>query len=199
MEEKITNQIDDDYKKKVIPLPLIILLPLIAQKLLITINRMTKKGKKFFYSSKTPELLHMSEEDCDIALQTLIDNGIVYVIQSGGWYQCLINYDSFKEFTYEIKDLYNKDDIKLSTDVTFRNITDDSCSIDELTDDQMNEITIDQFKKFQERFYSLQKKKSNNDIDSLFDAAKERHRKVREEMARECFLLSKKDVGKVSE
>ena len=199
MEEKITNQIDDDYKKKVIPLPLIILLPLIAQKLLITINRMTKKGKKFFYSSKTPELLHMSEEDCDIALQTLIDNGIVYVIQSGGWYQCLINYDSFKEFTYEIKDLYNKDDIKLSTDVTFRNITDDSCSIDELTDDQMNEITIEQFKKFQERFYSLQKKKSNNDIDSLFDAAKERHRKVREEMARECFLLSKKDVGKVSE
>lgn len=199
MEEKITNQIDDDYKKKVIPLPLIILLPLIAQKLLITINRMTKKGKKFFYSSKTPELLHMSEEDCDIALQTLIDNGIVYVIQSGGWYQCLINYESFKEFTYEIKDLYNKDDIKLSTDVTFRNITDDSCSIDELTDDQMNEITIEQFKKFQERFYSLQKKKSNNDIDSLFDAAEERHRKVREEMARECFLLSKKDVGNVSE
>ena len=197
MEEKNTNQLDDDYKKKVIPLPLIILLPLIAQKLLITINRMTKKGKKFFYSSKTPELLHMSEEECDIALQTLIDNGIVYVIPSGGWYQCSINYDSFKEFTYEIKDLYNKDDIKLSTEVTFRNITDDSCSIDELTDDQMYEITIDQFKKFQERFYSIQKKKSNNDIDSLFDAAKERHRKVREEMARECFLLSKNDVVKV--
>lgn len=198
MEEKITSQLDADYKKKVIPLPLIILLPLIAQKLLITINRMTKKGKKFFYSSKTPELFHMSEEDCDIALQTLIDNGIVNVIPSGGWYQCLINYDSFKDFTYEITDLYNKDEIKLSTEVTFRNITDDSCSIDELTDDQMNEITIDQFKKFQERFYSLQKKKSNNDIDSLFDA-KERQREVREEMARECFLLSKKNVGKVSE
>ena len=199
MEEKITIQLDADYKKKVIPLPLIILLPLIAQKLLITINRMTKKGKKFFYSSKTPELLHMSEEDCDIALQTLIDNGIVYVIPSGGWYQCLINYDSFKEFTYEIKDLYNKDEIKLSTEVTFKNITEDSCSIDELTDDQMKDITIDQFKKFQERFYSIQNKKSNNDIDSLFDAAKERQREVRDEMARECFLLSKKNVVKVSE
>ena len=193
MEKKITIQIDADYKKKTIPLPLIVLLPLIAERLLIIINRITKNGKKFFYSSKTPKLFHMNQEECDIALQTLIDNGIVNVIQSGDWYQCLVNYDSFKDFTYEITDLYDKEDIKLSTDVTFRNITDDSCSIDELTDEQMNDITIDQFKKFQERFYSLQKKKSNNDIDSLFDA-KERQRKVRDEMARECFRLSKKDV-----
>ena len=41
-------------------------------------------------------------------------------------------------------------------------------------------------------------KKSNNEIDSLF-GEKERQRKVRDEMARECFLLSKNDVGKVSE
>ena len=198
MEKKVTIQIDADFKKKVIPLPLIVLLPPIAERLLIIINRITKNGKKFFYSSKTPKLFHMNQEECDIALQTLIDNGIVNVVQSGDWYQCLVNYDSFKDFTYEITDLYDKEDIKLSTEVTFRNITDDSCSIDELTDEQMNEITIDQFKKFQERFYSLQKKKSNNDIDSLFDA-KERQRKVRDEMARECFLLSKNDVGKVSE
>ena len=198
MEKKITIQIDADYKKKTIPLPLIVLLPPIAERLLIIINRITKNGKKFFYSSKTPKLFHMNQEECDIALQTLIDNGIVNVVQSGDWYQCLVNYDSFKDFTYEITDLYDKEDIKLSTEVTFRNITDDSCSIDELTDEQMNDITIDQFKKFQERFYSLQKKKSNNDIDSLFDA-KERQRKVRDEMARECFMLSKKDSIKVSE
>ena len=196
MEKKVTIQIDADFKKKVIPLPLIVLLPPIAERLLIIINRITKNGKKFFYSSKTPKLFHMNQEECDIALQTLIDNGIVNVIQSGDWYQCLVNYDSFKDFTYEITDLFGKEDIKLSTDVTFRNITDDSCSIDELTDDQMKEITIDQFNKFQERFYSIQKKKEMVEEDSLFDA-KERHRKVREEMARECFLLSKNDVGKV--
>ena len=198
MEKKITIQIDGDYKKKTIPLPLIVLLPPIAERLLLIINRITKNGKKFFYSPKTPKLFHMNQEECDIALQTLIDNGIVNIVQSGDWYQCLVNYDSFKDFTYEITDLYDKEEIKLSTDVTFRNITDDSCSIDELTDDQMNEITIEQFKKFQERFYSLQKKKSNNDIDSLFDA-KERQRKDKDEMARECFLLSKKSVGKVSD
>ena len=198
MEKKVTIQIDADFKKKVIPLPLIVLLPPIAERLLIIINRITKNGKKFFYSSKTPKLFHMNQEECDIALQTLIDNGIVNVVQSGDWYQCLVNYDSFKDFTYEITDLYDKEDIKLSTDVTFRNITDDSCSIDELTDEQMYDITIDQFNKFQERFYSLQKKKSNNDIDSLFDA-KERQRKAKEEMARECFMLSKKDSIKVSE
>ena len=198
MEKKVTIQIDADFKKKVIPLPLIVLLPPIAERLLIIINRITKNGKKFFYSSKTPKLFHMNQEECDIALQTLIDNGIVNVVQSGDWYQCLVNYDSFKDFTYEITDLYDKEDIKLSTDVTFRNITDDSCSIDELTDEQMNEITIDQFKKFQERFYYLQKKKEMVEEDSLFDA-KERQREAREEMARECFLLSKKNVGKVSE
>ena len=193
MEKKVTIQIDADFKKKVIPLPLIVLLPPIAERLLIIINRITKNGKKFFYSSKTPKLFHMNQEECDIALQTLIDNGIVNVVQSGDWYQCLVNYDSFKDFTYEITDLFDKEDIKLSTDVTFRNITDDSCSIDELTDDQMKEITIDQFNKFQERFYSIQKKKEMVEEDSLFDA-KERHRKVRDEMARECFRLSKKDV-----
>ena len=194
MGKKITIQLDADFKKKVIPLPLIVLLPPIAERLLIIINRITKNGKKFFYSSKTPKLFHMKQEECDIALQTLIDNGIVNVIQSGDWYQCLVNYDSFKDFTYEITDLLDKDEIKLSTDITFRNITYDSCSIDELTDDQMKEITIDQFIKFKERFYSLQNKKSNNEIDSLFDAAKERHRKVKDEMAREFFSLSNKNV-----
>ena len=88
--------------------------------------------------------------------------------------------------------------IKLSTDVTFRNITNDSCLIDKLTDDQMKELTYDKVNKFLERFYSLQKKKEMVEEDSLFDA-KERQRKVRDGMARECFLLSKNSVGKVSE
>ena len=142
MENKITIQLDADYKKKVIPLPLITLLPLIAQKLLITINRITKNGKKFFYNSKTPELFHMSEEDCDIALQTLIDNGIVNVIQSGDWYQCLINYDSFKDFTYEITDLFDKEDIKLSTDVTFKTSKVDCVlnAINNLSDSEKEEM-----------------------------------------------------------
>ena len=43
-----------------------------------------------------------------------------------------------------------------------------------------------------------EKIKNEYEISSLFDA-KERHREVKEEMARECFLLSKKSVGKVSE
>ena len=48
MKKKVTIQLDADYKKKTIPLPLIILLPLIAQKLLIvnnTINNFTKVQK----------------------------------------------------------------------------------------------------------------------------------------------------------
>lgn len=159
---------------------------------------LSKNNKKCFYSPNLLKLCHMSNDDCDIALQTLIDNGIVNVIKNGSSYQCIINYDKFEEFSYPFNDLADKDEIKLSTEVTFRNISDDSCSIDELTDDQMKEITIDQFNKFKERFYSLQKKKEMVEDDSLFDA-KERQREARDEMARECFLLSKKNVGKVSE
>ena len=44
----------------------------------------------------------------------------------------------------------------------------------------------------------LQKKKEMVEEDSLFDA-KDRQREVRDEMARECFMLSKKDSRKVSE
>ena len=39
--------------------------------------------------------------------------------------------------------------------------------------------------------------KNEDEISSLFDAAEERHRKDKDEMPRECFLLSKKDVGNV--
>lgn len=198
MENKITIQLDGDFKKKLLPMQLIALLPPKAAKFFYMVYVLSKNNKKCFYSQNLLKLCHMSKDDCDIALQTLIDNGIVNVIKNGSSYQCIINYDKFEEFSYPFNDLADKDEIKLSTEVTFRNITYDSCHIDELTDDQMKELTYDKVNKFLERFYSLQKKKSNNDIDSLFDS-KERHRKVRDEMARECFLLSKKDVGKVSE
>lgn len=198
MENKITIQLDGDFKKKLLPMQLIALLPPKAAKFFYMVYVLSKNNKKCFYSQNLLKLCHMSKDDCDIALQTLIDNGIVNVIKNGSSYQCIINYDKFEEFSYPFNDLADKDEIKLSTEVTFRNITYDSCHIDELTDDQMKELTYDKVNKFLERFYSLQKKKSNNDIDSLFDS-KERHRKVRDEMARECFLLSKKDVGNVSE
>lgn len=192
----------DKSKKnsRFLPAQLMFLLPPITAQLLYYLFSFSLKsdGKIYFYK-RTFNQLKMTEDEFDTALQTLIDNGIVSVTRRDETtYDCIVNYDKINEFAFPFNEMVNIEKIKLSTEVTFRNITDDSCSIDELTDDQMYEITIDQFKKFQERFYSLQKKKSNNDIDSLFDA-KERQRKARDEMAREYFLLSKKDVGKVSE
>ena len=200
---------EDSYKEvykskknsRLLPTQLMLLLPPIAAQLLYYLFgfSLNSDGKNYFYQ-RTFNSLKMTEDEFDTALQTLIDIGIVDVTRRDETkYDYIVKYDKIKEFNFPFKEMVNMEKIKLSTEVTFRNITDDSCSIDELTDDQMNEITIDQFNKFQERFYSLQKKKSNNDIDSLFDAAKERQREAREEMARECFLLSKKSVGKVSE
>ena len=82
---------------------------------------LSKKKECNFYNSTTPKLFHMSQEDCDIALQTLIDNGLVTVTSSGEWYKCVVNYDKFKEFDYPFKELFDKDNIKQSTEVTFRN------------------------------------------------------------------------------
>ena len=199
---------EDSYKtvdkskknSRLLPTQLMLLLPPIAAQVLYYLFgfSLNSDGKNYFYQ-RTFNSLKMTEDEFDTALQTLIDNGIVDVTRRDETkYDYIVKYDKIKEFNFPFKEMVNMEKIKLSTDVTFRNITDDSCSIDELTDDQMKEITIDQFNKFQERFYSLQKKKEMVEEDSLF-GEKERQREAREEMARECFLLSKNSVGKVSE
>ena len=202
VDESEKDKAVDKSKKssRLLPAQLMFLLPPIAAQLLYYLFSFSLKsdGKYYFYQ-RTFNSLKMTEDDFDSALQTLIDNGVVDVTRRDETtYDCIVNYDKINEFAFPFKELVNMEKIKLSTDITFRNISDDSCSIDELTDEQMKELTYDKVNKFLERFYSLQKKKEMVEDDSLFDA-KERQREVRDEMARECFLLSKKNVGKVSE
>ena len=192
----------DKSKKnsRFLPTQLMLLLPPIAAQVLYYLYgfSLNSDGKNYFYQ-RTFNSLKMTEDEFYTALQTLIDNGIVNVTRRDETtYDYIVNYDKINEFNFPFKEMVNMEKIKLSTEVTFRNINDYSCSIDELTDEQMKEITIDQFIKFKERFYSLQKKKEMVEEDSLF-GEKERQRKVRDEMARECFLLSKKDSRNVSE
>ena len=117
----------------------------------------------------------MSQEDCDIALQTLIDNGLVTVTSSGEWYKCVVNYDKFKEFDYPFKELFDKDNIKQSTDVTFRN---------NKVEGIINQLTLSEKEEMVKRL--------GDELASSTD--KDRKKEIRDEMARECFLLSKKDV-----
>ena len=185
---------------RLLPMQLMLLLPSIAAQLLYYLFSSTikKNGKGYFYQ-RTFNSLKMTEDEFDTALQTLIDIGIVDVTRRDETtYDYIVNYDKINEFVFPFKEMLNMEKIKLSTDITFRNITYDSCYIDELTDDQMKELTYDKVNKFLERFYYIQKKKEMVEEDSLF-GEKERHRKDKDEMARECFLLSKKSVGKVSE
>lgn len=185
---------------RLLPMQLMLLLPSISAQLLYYLFSSTikKDGKGYFYPT-TFKYIKMTEDDFDAALQTLIDNGIVYVSRRDeSVYEYIVNYDKINEFVFIFKDMLNMEKINLSTDITFRNITYDSCSIDELTDDQMKELTYEKVNKFLERFYSIQKKKEMVEEDSLF-GEKERQRKDKDEMARKCFLLSKKNVGKVSE
>ena len=185
---------------RLLPMQLMLLLPSIAAQLLYYLFSSTikKNGKGYFYPT-TFKYIKMTEDDFDAALQTLIDNGVVDVTRRDETtYEYIVNYDKINEFLFPFKEMLNMEKIKLSTDITFRNITYDSCYIDELTDDQMKELTYDKVNKFLERFYSLQKKKEMVEEDSLF-GEKERNRKDKDEMARECFLLSKNSVGKVSD
>ena len=196
------KEVDKSKKNcRFLPTQLMNLLPLIASQLLYTLFCSTLKsdGKGYFYQ-RTFNYLKITEDEFDTALQTLIDNEIIIDVsrRDETTYEYVVNYEKLKEFLFPFKEMVNMEKIKLSTDVTFRNITNDSCLIDELTDDQMKELTYDKVNKFLERFYSLQKKKEIVEEDSLF-GEKERNRKYKDEMARECFLLSKKSVGKVSE
>ena len=163
---------ENDYnKKKLIPIQLFALLPSNAAKFLfmtwiLSINR------KCYYNSTAYKLYHMSQEDCDLALQTLIDNGIVNVTKSGEWYNCMINYDKFDDFNYPFKDLFEKDSIKPSTDVTFRDNKVEGI-INQLTPSEKEEIV----------------KRLGDELASSSDKYKKQE--IRDKIAMECLLQSK--------
>ena len=104
-----------------IQLAVISLLPMTASKLLLIIDRLQNNDGKYFYNQDSPKLFHMSKDDCDIALQTLIDNGLVDVTNIGNeTFEISIKYDRFEDFDFTLDELLDKEDIKLSTKFTFR-------------------------------------------------------------------------------
>ena len=167
---------NDDYKKKLIPMQLMALLPPIAVKFFYVTFVLSKNPKGCNYSPTSHGIYHMSQEDCDLALQTLIDNGIVNAIPNGDWYKLVVNYDKFKEFNYPFKDLFGKDGIKLSTEVTFKN---------NKVEGIINQLTLSEKEEMVKRL--------GDELASSTD--KDRKKDIRDEMARECFLLSKKDAN----
>lgn len=135
------------YKSKkncrFLPTQLMNLLPLIASQLLYTLFCSTLKsdGKGYFYPM-TFKYIKMTEDDFDAALQTLIDNGIIDVTRiDERVYEYIVNYDKINEFLFPFKEMLNMEKIKLSTDITFRNIKDNSSNCDS-TDLQLNEIAM---------------------------------------------------------
>ena len=135
----------DKSKKNVrfLPTQLMNLLPLIASQLLYTLFCSTLKsnGKGYFYPM-TFKYIKMTEDDFDAALQTLIDNGIVDVTRiDERVYEYVVNYDKINEFVFPFKDMLNMEKIKLSTDITFRNINANSSNC-ESTDLQLNELAM---------------------------------------------------------
>ena len=82
----------------------------------------------------------MSKDDCDIALQTLIDNGFVDVTNiDNETFEISINYDRFEDFDFTLDELLDKEDIKLSTKVTFRKSKVNRI-LDELNDYEKDEL-----------------------------------------------------------
>ena len=53
----------------------------------------------------------MSKDDCDVALQTLIDNGFVYVNNIGNeTFEISINYGRFEDFDFNLDELIDKEE-----------------------------------------------------------------------------------------
>ena len=134
----MTNVIEE--LKMEIQLAVMSLLPMTASKLLLIIDRLQNKDGKYFYNQDSPKLFHMSKDDCDIALQTLIDNGFVDVTNIGNeTFEISINYGRFEDFDFTLDELLDKEDIKLSTKVTFRKSKVDRI-LDELNDYQKDKL-----------------------------------------------------------
>ena len=140
---------EDSYKSvdkskknsRLLPTQLMLLLPPIAAQLLYYLFgfSLNSDGKNYFYQ-RTFNSLKMTEDEFDTALQTLIDIGIVDVTRRDETkYDYIVNYDKIKEFNFPFKEMINMKKIKLSTDITFRNININS-SNGYSTDLKMNEL-----------------------------------------------------------
>ena len=189
------NTVDESEKDKTVdkskknsrflPIQLILLLPPIAVQLLyyLFIISLKSDGKSYFYQ-RTFNSIKMTEDDFDTALQTLIDNGIVYVSRRDETtYDYIVNYDKINEFVFPFKEILNMEKIKLSTDITFRNIKANSSNCDSI-DAQLNEL-----------MRKLDSAKRSELIDRLIVLkAKEMNGEKIEELPSDFFRLSKKNV-----
>ena len=194
------NTVDESEKYKTVdkskknsrflPTQLMLLLPPIAAQLLYYLFVLSLKsdGKSYFYK-RTFNSLKMTEDDFDAALQTLIDIGIVCVTRRDETtYDYIVNYDKINEFVFPFKEMLNIEKIKLSTDITFKNINVNS-SNDYSTDVKMNELVS-----------KLNSSQRSELMDMLMVLkAKEINGEKIEELPNNFFRLSKKNVGKVSE
>lgn len=177
----------DKSKKnsRLLPSQLMLLLPPIAAQLLYYLFGFSLKsdGKYYFYQ-RTFNSLKMTEDDFDSALQTLIDNGIVDVTRRDETtYDYIVNYDKINEFAFPFKEIINMDKIKLSTDITFRNIKANSSNGDSI-DSQVNEL-----------MRKLDSAKRSELMDRLIVLkAREMNGEKIEELPIDFFSLSKKNV-----
>ena len=135
----------DKQKKnsRFLPTQLMLLLPPISAQLLYYLFLLSLKsdGKSYFYQ-RTFNSLKMTEDEFDTALQTLIDIGIIDVTRRDETtYDYIVNYDKINEFVFPFKEMLNMEKIKLSTDITFRNINANSSNC-ESTDLQLNELAM---------------------------------------------------------
>ena len=170
---------------RLLPAQLMFLLPPIAAQLLyyLFILSLKSDGKSYFYQ-RTFNSLKMTEDDFDSALQTLIDNGIVYVNRRDETtYDCIVNYEKINEFAFPFKDMPNIEKIKLSTCITFKNIKANSSNGDSI-DAQVNEL-----------MRKLDSAKRSELMDRLIVLrAKEMNGEKIEELPSDFFRLSKKNV-----
>lgn len=184
---------EDSYKavdkskknSRFLPTQLMLLLPPIAAQLLYYLFSFSLKsdGKYYFYQ-RTFNSLKMTEDDFDAALQTLIDIGIIDVTRRDETtYDCIVNYDKINEFAFPFKDMPNIEKIKLSTDITFRNINANSSNCESI-DAQVNEL-----------IRKLDSAKRSELIDRLIVLkAKEMNGEKIEELPSDFFRLSNKNV-----
>lgn len=187
VDESEKDKTVDKSKKssRLLPAQLMFLLPPIAAQLLYYLFSFSLKsdGKYYFYQ-RTFNSLKMTEDDFDAALQTLIDIGIIDVTRRDETtYDYIVNYDKINEFAFPFKEMPNIEKIKLSTDITFKNIKANSSNV-ESTDVQLNELAM---------------KLTSSERSKLMDMlmvlkAKEINGEKIEELPSDFFRLSKKNV-----
>lgn len=123
------------------------LLPPTAVKMLTYVISWQSQGDVKYYDKQFSKFLHMSEDEVELAIQTLVDGQLIHVeYRENNWYLCL-NKDVIKKFyNLSMQAVHDHPGLKQSEKATWKSIL----PLVATPSDKISGMTLEQMKQFKQ-------------------------------------------------